>query len=164
MRKNNLWNRIFHKKEVESTQALALEKAKLVANKNKFINELNKCATLIEVMNVHKGLWNFGFRNENVGPCSYSMFRTENISTMKPEEVYLGGVWGLSTQNIPFWEEHKDDEYGANGFGINPDTSLYKIILNQYKSHLSSNIKSIVEEAKKEITNYNINGYGTILS
>lgn len=164
MRKNNLWNRIFHKKEIESTQVLALEKAKLVANKDEFINELNKCTTLIEVMNVHKGLWNFSFRNENIGPCSYGMFRTENISTMKPEEVYLGGVWGLSTKSIPFWEEHKDDKYGANGFGINPETSLYKIILNQYKSHLSRNIKYIIEEAKKEIANYNINGYGTILS
>lgn len=154
MRKNNWWNRIFHKTEIANNQKDAILQTALYARKNEILKNLTQCKTLNEVLDFHKQIWKDGFRNENIGPCKYGYFRTDNIENMKPEEVHLGGIWGLKTDNIPFWEEHRDDKYGSNGFGINPETPLYDIILNQYKKHLSSNIKTITNKAYCKIVDY----------
>ena len=76
---------------------------------------------------------------------------------MTAEEVYLGGIWG--PHNIPFWEEHKDNKYGCNGFNIDENISLYKIILDQYKNILTSNIKYMMQQAKAELHLYSQAGY-----
>lgn len=73
---------------------------------------------------------------------------------MKPEEIFLGGIWGLFTHAIPFWEERKSKPYGCNGFGIDPEISLYSIILDQYKNLLISNIDDIWCEAEKTLVVY----------
>ena len=78
---------------------------------------------------------------------------------MTPDEVYLGGIWGLLTKPIPFWEEHKDEPYGCNGFGIDENISLYAMIVNQYKSLLLSNIKVIYHNAQKEYNIFKQYGY-----
>lgn len=164
MRKNNLFNRIFHKKEVEATQAEAIKKEELIVRRENLVKELRECTTLQEVLNLHKRIWNLGYQYESIGPCPYGMFRTKDITNMKPEEVFLGGIWGLFTKNISFWEENKDEKYGANGFGLNPELSLYDMILKQYKNHLISNINAIAHKAGKDIEEYNTNGYGKVFS
>lgn len=164
MRKNNWFNRLFHKSEILANQADADLQTKIYANYTNVIKELNKCKTLNEVLNFHKKIWAMGFRNSNIGPCSYGYYRTENIETMTPEEVYLGGIWGLFTKNIPFWEEHRNDKYGYNGYGLDPDQSLYKMILNQYKRQLQSNIIEIYDKAYTEMDKYIGAGYDCIYS
>ena len=62
-------------------------------------------------------------------------------------EIFLGNIWGLSIHTIPFWEERKSQLYGCNGFGIDPETSLYDIILGQYKKLLDFNLTKILEKA-----------------
>lgn len=69
-------------------------------------------------MNIHKDAWGSGFQNENSGPYPYGVFRTSNIPEMTITEVYLGGIYGLNTNSISFWEEHKNDKYGCNGLGV----------------------------------------------
>lgn len=110
-------------------------------------------------MNIHKDAWKSGFQNENIGPCPYGMFRTSDIPTMTPNEVYLGGIWGLVTKPIPFWEEHKDESYGCNGFGLDENISLYTLIVNQYKNLLLSNIEVIYYNAQKEYNIFKQYGY-----
>lgn len=73
---------------------------------------------------------------------------------MLPNEVYLGNIYGLFTQNIQFWEEHKDDKYDVNEFGISKDTLIYDLIVDQYKNILLSNIKSMLNIASEEYCIY----------
>ena len=140
MKKNNFWNRLFHNSEIRNNKEQMSIYVKQRESGQYLINAIKNCNSLITLMNLHKDAWGNGFQNKNISPCSYGMFRTSDIITMTPNEVYLGGIYGINTNSIPFWEEHKDDKYGFNGFGIDKNYSLYKIILDQYKNLLISNI------------------------
>lgn len=159
MRKNNLWNRTFFKKAIQKNMKDAELQLTLSKNGARIINKVKKCDSLYVLLNIHKEAWLLGFQNKNLGPDKYGMFRTENIPTMKPEEIFLGGIWGLFTHAIPFWEERKSKPYGCNGFGIDPEISLYSIILDQYKNLLISNIDNIWCEAEKALVVYKKAGY-----
>lgn len=159
MRKNNLLNRIFFKREVEENEEDALLQNLLAENGACIINEIEKCDSLGELLSIHKSAWTLGFQNENLGPDKYGMFRTENIPTMQPSEVFLGNICGLFTHAIPFWEERKSQPYGYNGFNMNPKISLYDIVLDQYKRLLISNIKDIWCEAERLLVVYKKAGY-----
>lgn len=102
MRKNNLLNRIFFKREIEENEEDALLQNLLAENGACIINAIEKSDSLGELLSIHKSAWTLGFQNENLGPDCYGMFRTESIPTMKPKEVFLGGIWGLWTHAIPF--------------------------------------------------------------
>ena len=159
MRRNNMWNRIFHNKEIKKNIA-ECNKFLIWNNRGKyFLDSIGKADSLYTLLAIHKDAWGTGFQNENIGPCSYGMFRTKDILKMTAEEVYLGGIWGLFTHNIPFWEERKDDKYGCNGFNIDENINLYKIILNQYKNILTSNIKAMMQQAKAKLHLYAQAGY-----
>ena len=159
MRKNNLFNRLFHKTEINANKDFFKTQNFICNNADKVLSELSKCKTLMEVFLLHKRIWSNGFRNENIGPCQYGIFRTQSIEDMKPEDVHLGGRWGLITENILYWDKYRDEKYGANGFGIDPETSLYEMILNQYKNHLLSNINAIADKARQLVSEYKKLGY-----
>ena len=159
MRRNNMWNRIFHNKEIKKNIAECNKFLKWNNQGQQFLDAIGKAISLYRVLDIHRDAWGTGFQNENIGPCAYGMFRTKDISKMTAEEVYLGGIWGLCTYNLPFWEKHKDDKYGCNGFGIDDNTSLYKLILNQYKNILTSNIEAMMQQAKAELHLYAQAGY-----
>lgn len=159
MIKNNWINRTFRSKEVEECQKKATKATELYARRDELLKELKNITTLGGLLDFHKKIWSIGYRNAHIGPCSYGIFRTSNIEDMKPEEVFLGGLWGLHTKAIPYWEDHKHDSFGFNGFGIEPETSLYTIIVNQYRSHLRSNLRAISNVAKEEIDEYLELGY-----
>lgn len=159
MRKNNIWNKIFHRKEVQNNIEQMYICMKVISEENNFLNKIDKCDSLSDLVNIHKDMWSIGFKNSNIGPCSYGMFRTKDIANMSSSEVYLGGVYGLNTYAIPYWEEHKEDTYGYNGFGMNPDHKLYTIVLEQYKRLLKGNIFNICAESKKLLKTLEKNGY-----
>ena len=159
MKKNNFWNRLFFSSKVRDNKREMSLYTKQCNESQRIIDALNKSNNLSTLMNIHKDAWGSGFQNENIGPCSYGIFRTSDILTMTPNEVYLGGIWGLVTKPIPFWEEHKDESYGCNGFGLDEDISLYAMIVNQYKSLLLSNIKVMYHNAQKEYNIFKQYGY-----
>lgn len=159
MKKNNLWNRIFFKEEIRKNMEDAVLKHTLSKNGARIVNAINKCDSLEELLSIHKEAWIVGFQNENLGPDKYGMFRTENIPTMQPSEVFLGGIWGLFTHAIPFWEERKSQPYGCNGFNMDPEISLYGIVLDQYKRLLISNIEDIWNKAEQLLVVYKKAGY-----
>lgn len=123
------------------------------------INAIKDCDSLISLMYIHKDAWGSGFQNKNIAPCSYGIFRTSDILTMVPCEVFLGGIYGLNINPIPFWEAHKNDKYGCNGFGIDKNDSLYEIVLNQYKNLLLSNIRYMLKVADMNCPYYKGCGY-----
>ena len=159
MRKNNLINRIFFKGEVRKNMKDVELQLTLSKNGARIINAIKKCDSLEELLSIHKEAWLIGFQNENLGPDRYGMFRTENIPTMEPSEVFLGGIWGLFTHSIPFWEERKSQPYGCNDFNMDPEISLYGIVLDQYKRLLIYNIEYIWNKAEQLLVVYKKAGY-----
>lgn len=95
-----------------------------------FLARLQSANTLLELYAIHIQIWANNIRNKNIGPDSYGMFRTHDILTMSPHEVYLGNIWGLFTYNIPTWQSFEDSE-------------LVKLVTKQYKDHLINNLKTI---------------------
>lgn len=159
MRTNNKWNRFFHKSEIKKNQELCAKYNKQCLKAQNILDAIENCDSLLCLMNIHKDAWGTGFQNLNLDACPYGFFRTTDISEMTPNQVYLGGIYGLSTNSIPFWESHKDERYGANGFGIDSSLYVYDIILNQYKRHLKSNIVNMYAKAKVELQIYKKYGY-----
>ena len=156
MKENNFWNRLFHKKKIGANQKQYELYKKQFATAQQFITTIKAQKDLITLLNIHKDAYGSGF-TLNLGPGA--MFRCEEIVTMTPHQVYLGGIWGLNTYAIPYWEQYIDEPYGVNGFGIKADQSLYEMILNQYKNHLISNISAMYNKALREILEYELRGY-----
>ncbi len=159
MRKNNKWNRLFHKAEVRKNMKQMTIYTKQCLEGQRFLDKIEDTNNLITLMNIHKDAWGTGFQSECIGPCPYGVFRTLDILTMTPDQVYLGGIYGLNTKPITYWEEHKEDKYGCNGFGLDENLSLYELIVDQYKKLLSSNIRAMFTTAKYEYSYYKSFGY-----
>ena len=146
--KDNVFNRIFRTKKLrEFNKTLSLHRS-IVGWFPQLEQDLKESKTLEDLMNVHKKAWSLGYQNANLGPLPWGMFRTKSIPEMKTSEVYLGGVWGLVTKNIPFWEENKDETMAGNGFGIDDNKKIYDLIMSQYRNHLRSNFVSMKNLSK----------------
>lgn len=150
MIKNNLYNRIFNFKKFMREYK---KQEFILKNSDKYISKIQKCCSLMELFELHKDLWNKGFQHPNIGPCPYGMFRTEAIERMRPSQVFLGGIYGLLTMSIPDWERYKSTTMGGNGFGINPETPMIKLIVRQYSEHLISNIEMLKKIAENWLEN-----------
>lgn len=132
MRKNNLWNRIFHKSEVKNSQLMAEDYIW-------YVERIENAGTLNRLIELHKEVYSAGF-TLNLGPCEYGMFRCKTIETMNAHQVWLGGIYGLNTYAAAFWDSQITEPYGVNEFGIPEDMPIYEIIVNQYKTHLLNNM------------------------
>ena len=147
MKQNNLFNRFFYKETLEKEKEKYEKCKSLVGHFSELDERIGASKTLEGVLDLHKKAWGLGYQNSNLAPCEYGMFRTKDISTMKPEEVFLGNVYGLWTFPIPKWENQKTEMYDK-------DISVYDIVLNQYKRVLHSNVKAIYREAKDLVEEY----------
>lgn len=96
------------------------------------MESLENAESLMELLALHKLIWALGLRNENIGPDQFGYFRTFDILSMTPDEVFLGNFNGYFTHPIPVWEESR---------ASNED--VYQEILSQYRKHLISNLKEI---------------------
>ena len=77
----------------------------------------------------------------SVCPDKYGVFRTKDIATMSPDEVFLGGICGLFTYNITTWELYKKT-----------DKEAYNIVLNQYYRLLKAGKSRMLQIIDKEIS------------
>ena len=148
MLKNNIWNCIFHHSELEAQEDKYFEYQKLIRLGPETLQHIQLAQDLDHLLTAHKLAWGRGYQNENIGPCEYGMFRTEDIANMLSSEVYLGNIYGLWTFNIPFWNAHSNDLMAGNGFGIPDETKVYDIIMQQYRRILRSNVEAIIRKAK----------------
>ena len=139
--KHNLWNRMFHRKTLRKQRSLYWKSKALVSNYPKVKEEIENSTDLLQLLATHKMAWVYGFRNNNLGPCEFGMFRTKSIPDMTSDEVYLGNINGLWTFTLNEWQKKKGSED-------------YNIIVFQYKNHLLSNVVNIVKTAKKYISQY----------
>ena len=146
--KDNLWNCIFHKKQLKKQREYKKLLHAIIGWFPQICQDLREAKTLEGLMNIHKKAWELGYQNSGLGPCPWGMFRTKDILQMQPSEVYLGDIWGLSTKNIPFWNEHRTETMAGNGFGIDDDKKIYDLIMSQYRNHLRNNFNAIKQEAE----------------
>ena len=112
----------------------------------------NGLVPLAECMILHKRVWRKGFRNANLGPNMYGMFRTKDINLMTIDEVYIGGIYGLNTLTIEQWEDRKEEPYDS-------EQTCYDIVLCAYKRLLKSNIIALADNAKLLVAEYQQNRY-----
>lgn len=90
----------------------------------RYLSEISKADSLMGLLEVHKRMWADGIRHSNIGPNEFGIFRTDDIATMRPSEVFLGNIYGLWTAPLSEWIGSKDEH----------------IITEQYRHHLSSNV------------------------
>ena len=147
MRKNNWWNRIFHKKEIASNFSELAKVKSILAASDKLLYEIKNATTLEALLVWHKRAWRAGFQNENLCPDKYGMFRTNDINKMTIDEVFLGGIYGLWTFPISKWE--------------NIDEQSYAIVKSQYQNLLISNIIAIERQATTTLFTLAYKGYET---
>jgi hypothetical protein len=132
---------MFHRKTLRKQRSLYWKSKALVSNYPKIREEIENSTDLLQLLAAHKLAWIYGFRNNNLGPCEFGMFRTKNIPDMTPNEVYLGNINSLWTFTLNEWQNRKDSED-------------YNIIVFQYKNHLLSNVAHIMRVAKDYIHHY----------
>ena len=101
IRKENLWNRIFHQKQLKEQRQEQIRLWCVIDKADNAIATLEKAGSLRELLDIHKKMWKDGLRNKGLGPNEHGMFRTKDIADMKAEEVFLGDIYGLWTFNIP---------------------------------------------------------------
>lgn len=77
----------------------------------------------------------------SVCPDKYGVFRTKDIATMSPDDVFLGGICGLFTFNITTWELYKKT-----------DKEAYNVVLNQYYRLLKAGKSRMLQIIDKEIS------------
>ena len=151
--KDNLFNRLFNRKALKEQREYKKRCQRVIGFYKEVCEKIKEANSLTKLVDVHKWMWDKGFQNYNLGPCEWGMFRTKSIPEMKPEEVYLGGICGLHTKPIPFWENRSHEEaYGVSGYeaiDVYPETPIYEITLGQYKDMLNSNAKAIYNSACK---------------
>ena len=150
IKKQTIWNKLFHKKQLQEEETKYRKYLIMKGFYNELFNNIANAKTLVELLDNHKWAWKLGYRNINLGPCSYGMFRAESIEKLDVDNVYLGNIWGLWTNTIRFWNSHSTELMGTNGFGVNPNTKIYDLIMNQYRTLLRKNISAI----KYDITEY----------
>jgi hypothetical protein len=155
MKKRNWWNRYFYSDVLKEQEMKYRKFKRMVVEFPELDVKIINAKTLMEIFHAHKAAWDIGFRNKNLAPCEWGMFRTENISTMKPEEVYIGGIYGLNTHNIPKWDQiGKDEPMGPNGFGLPKDEKIYDLIVDHYRTVLRTNILAIRSDILTYIDEY----------
>lgn len=133
--KNNLYNKIFHPCKLKAYRD---EAKKLRGWLPHLLQDLSEAKTFEDLVTIHKFAWEKGFQNENLGPCEWGMFRTNSIPEMSFGEIYLGGIYGLNTHNIPWWNSHKEEPYSEH-------RTCFEVVFNQYRNHLRSNFQAIVK-------------------
>ena len=147
--RENLWNKLFHRKALKEYKKKREIARRIMGWSPQILQDIQNCKTLIGCLDIHKDVWSKGFQNINLSPCEWGMFRTKSIPEMTIDEVFLGGIYGLHTKNIRFWNQHSDAKLETSSFGYPADTKIYDIVLKQYKDHLKSNVKAITDEAVK---------------
>lgn len=173
MKRNNLWNHLFHQREVEEylkrsmkLNGLIKDAPNLLARIGKVTYNQNNASepahisgakTLLEVLAIHKEAWNIGFQNRHLGPNM--TFRCKDIGIMAADDVFLGDIFGLWTATIPEWEKYKTEGKRGGAWEIYNYLTPYEIILRWYKETLSTEISNLVEQFCDEKIELSAYGY-----
>lgn len=125
-----------HHRKLELLAELTLAK--------RFDKTLHYKQTLYQLYNFNKKLINAFSTRCNKAPMlcpnKYGIFRTESLSTISPDNIFLGDTNGLWTDTLTEWMKSNEPED-------------LRIIQNQYYNILNRGIYFIIEDIKKDINN-----------
>lgn len=125
-----------HHRKLELLAELTLAK--------KFDEELTLIQTLGQLYYFNKKLINSFYARCNKAPMlcpnKYGIFRCESLSTISPDNIFLGDINGLWTDTFTEWMKSNEPED-------------IRIVLNQYYNILNRGIYFIIEDIKKDINN-----------
>ena len=116
----------------------------------KFDKTLPFKQTLYQLYNFNKKLINAFYARCNKAPMlcpnKYGIFRCESLSTISPDNIFLGDINGLWTDTLTEWMKSNEPED-------------LRIIQNQYYNILNRGIYFIIEDIKKDINNNKLLGW-----
>lgn len=125
-----------HHRKLELLAELTLAK--------KFDEELTLIQTLDKLYYFNKKLINAFYTRCNKAPMlcpnKYGIFRCESLSTISPNDIFLGDINGLWTDTLKEWIKSNEPED-------------VRIIQNQYYNILNRGIYFIIEDIKKDLNN-----------
>lgn len=125
-----------HHRKLELLAELTLAK--------KFDETLPLSQTLDQLYNFNKKLINVFYTRCNKAPMlcpnKYGIFRCESLSTISPDNIFLGDINSLWTDTLTEWMKSNEPED-------------LRIIQNQYYNILNRGIYYIIEDIKKDINN-----------
>lgn len=159
MKRFNFWNLVFHRSELRDNLNKATTAHSVCGMGGKYVALVRSAHHLQELLDIHKEIWGLGYRNEDLGPNSFGMFRCPDILKMTPDDVFLGNIYGLWTFNIPFWESRRTELFGSNDWGVDPRCPVYSLILDQYRRRLLKGIRRAMEESDTFLLEARSKGY-----
>ena len=145
------WNRTFHSKKLSAYKAQRNRWTAMIGWKRQLDQDLERATSLQDLIKIHKFAWTVGYQSPNLGPCPWGMFRCDDILDLDLGSLYLGDIWGLWTKKGSEWETFKGEMMGPNNAGLKEETSIYDLILNQYKRHLKANFNQLAQEASDNL-------------
>lgn len=152
MKRNNWFNRLFFAQEVKNNKKHLKHLEKLYHLAEEMRQMIRETSTLAETIHAHQCIYKNGYCNDQTSPCEWGMFRCDSIENLNMNNLYLGNIYGLFTKPGCYWENHKEDTYGVDSYGIKADTLLYNIVLNQYKNVLINAVSEIAWKTGIEIS------------
>lgn len=143
-KKKQQQQRVEEKKKAISDKLVVLDRA------IDYLNRIRYKDCLTSLLQLHRELCGpLDLNNyKNLGPCSWGMFRTKDISTMKEEEVFLGDIYGLWTKPLSFWKNQE----GTVNIGYDVIMPIKTVIYRQYWHHIISNLEVMRANLQREIS------------
>lgn len=147
--KNTRWNRLFHPRIVKKNKDRAHQLRMLTNYDYMFTtyDMISHATSLYTLLDLHKSMWRSGYRNQQLGPSPHGIFRCQNILTMYPNQIFLGGVNDTPIHSMFWFVDHRHN------------TEMYNAVLYQYKHILLKNLQQIYREYKEELSDLENNNY-----
>lgn len=80
MKRNNIWNRLFHKDEVQENKKKMSTYIRQRESGQGFISAIKDCNSLLALVYIHKNAWSNGFQNVDIAPNPYGVFQNIQYS------------------------------------------------------------------------------------
>lgn len=157
--RNSLFNRLFHPHQIRRNREKLESLLSMLHMHEAATNALEEATSLSDLLEIHKEVYARGYNNKNLSPNPYGMFRTEDILTMSKDEVFLGNIYGLWTNNITFWEKQNNTYKTYNERIEECYEDSYTLVFNQYYLHLSSNIEAMYASGVKLLEEFRNKNY-----
>lgn len=155
MRKNNFWNRIFYSSEIKENHYNAELHRLRCQYAPELVKRILAADSLKELLEIHRDALAFHFNEGTISSDSHLLRGAEPTE----DNVYLGDIYGLTTESISYWEQHKTDKYGVNNFGISEEYPVYQLVLDLYSDLLASTIKVLYKISVNKVNEYYVYGY-----
>jgi hypothetical protein len=105
-------------------------------------DEIEESYDLTDMYNIHKSIF-MHFKRYYIpvyiNVSKFGCFRSDSTDNLKPDNIYLGNIFGINTNNLSWW------------IHCNDDTEAKRQIEKQYKLLLLTAVDSIINKIIKDM-------------